>query len=45
MTLNEARKKLEGRGGSIGIKNVKNKIICRSGMSIDDETMLKGHKR
>ena len=26
------------------IKNVKNKIICRSVMSIDDETMLKGHK-
>ena len=44
MTLNEARKKLEGRGGTIEVKNVKNKIIRRSVMSIDDETMLKGHK-
>ena len=28
----------------IAIKNVKNKVICRSVMSIDDETMLEGHK-
>ena len=26
------------------IKNVKNKIICRNVRSIDDKTMLEGHK-
>lgn len=29
---------------TIAIKNVKNKFICRSVMSVDDETMLEGHK-
>lgn len=42
--MNETRKKLEGRGGTIAIKNVKNKIICRSMMGIDDESMLERHK-
>ena len=29
---------------TIAIKNVKNKVICRRVMGIDDETMLEGHK-
>ena len=43
--INSTRLNNDIRGvRTIAIKNVKNKIICRRVMGIDDETMLKGHK-
>ena len=43
--INRTRLNNDIRGvRTIAIKNVKNKVICRSVMGIDDETMLEGHK-
>ena len=43
--INRTRLNNDIRGvRTIAIKNVKNKIICRRVMGIDDKTMLEGHK-
>ena len=43
--INRTRLNNDIRGvRTIAIKNVKNKVICRRVMGIDDKTMLEGHK-